>query len=68
MLKIKMEDKEDYVDVISNTEDSTLFENLTLLHIALSNLKTNYNMDIKEVLDIYKLYKKYYKDNLEEVN
>ena len=68
MLKIEMKDKETHVDIVSNTKESTLFENLTLLHIALNNLKTNYNMDIREVSDVYKLYKKYYKDSLKEVS
>ena len=68
MLKIEMKDKETHVDIVSNTKESTLFENLTLLHIALNNLKTNYNMDIKDVSDVYKLYKKYYKDSLKEVS
>ena len=68
MLKIEMKDKETYIDIVSNTKESTLFENLTLLHIALNNLKTNYNMDIREVSDVYKLYKKYYKDSLKEVS
>ena len=68
MLKIEMKDEKDYIDVTANIKDSTLIENLTLLHIALSKLKGDYNLSMQEISDMYKLYKKGYKDAVKEVN
>ena len=58
MIKLKVKDKKNYYDIKIKGKNYNLIQYISLLDSIIRNIKKDYNMNMKEILDALVDYKK----------
>ena len=58
MIKLKLKDKKNYYDIKIKGKNYNLIQYVSLLDIIIRNIRKDYNMNMKEILDVLVDYKK----------
>lgn len=58
MIKLRVKDKKNYYDIKIKGKNYNLIQYISLLDSIIRNIKKDYNMNMKEILDVLVDYKK----------